>query len=248
MINAARFSIVGVPIVLACALLLTFGGAARAVELPTDIRVCKTRNNDIGFAVFAAPGRDKHPAVVLLHGARVIRHPHVFVAYAEHFAEMGFDTLVPSYSGTAEENRQTGPDIWTDELVDCIKQWRDGDRSDGRVGIMGFSEGGMTAVDIAGQDSKLAFIVAWYSRLGRHTRERVSRLPAFLEIHGAADKNIPVAEGTELVTFARGLGGTAEQEIYPDADHAFNLDTETPPVARANERAYRFIERTLAGK
>ena len=49
-------------------------------------------------------------------------------------------------------------------------------------------------------------------------------------------------------SFARSLGGTAEQTLYPDADHAFNLDTETPTVARANERAYRFIEKALAGK
>ena len=224
------------------------GGATLAADLPMDIRVCKTRHNDIGFAVFAAPGRGKHPAVVLLHGGRVIRSPHVWVTYAEQFAAMGIDTLVPSYSGTAEEDRVTGPDMWTDEVADCITQWRGSDRSDGRIGIMGFSAGGTTAVDVAGQDGKLAFVVSWYAGLGRHTKERVTHLPPFLQQHGTGDQRLPVAAGTELVEFARRLGGKAEQEIYPNMPHAFNLNLDTPIVRRANERAFRFIEQALAGK
>ena len=54
--------------------------------LDGDVVNAKVEGVFDGFAVFAAPGRDRHPAVMLLHGARVIRHPQVWVAYAEKFA------------------------------------------------------------------------------------------------------------------------------------------------------------------
>jgi hypothetical protein len=66
--------------------------------------------------------------------------------------------------------------------------------SSGRVGLMGFSNGGFIAV-AAAADPRISALVVFYGGVPEAVPDRLARLPPLLALHGQADRTIPIAEG-----------------------------------------------------
>jgi carboxymethylenebutenolidase len=52
---------------------------------------------------------------------------------------------------------------------------------------------------------------------------QVNHLPPLNELHGEADRSVPLAKGKELVSLARAVGAPAEQVTYPGREHGFDF-------------------------
>jgi carboxymethylenebutenolidase len=70
-------------------------------------------------------------------------------------------------------------------------------------------------------------------------------MPPLLEIHGEADRNVPVAKGEELVKLAQAVGAQAEQIVYPGRGHGFDFSDTDPMTADAVGRVARFFQARL---
>ena len=91
----------------------------------------------------------------------------------------------------------------------------------GHVGLLGLSNGGFLAVGTGAIDQRIGALVVFYGGIARPIRGEITRLPPLLELHGDADRTIPITQGRALVDRAKALGGEAEQIVYPGAGHGF---------------------------
>lgn len=112
--------------------------------------------------------------------------------------------------------------------------------SSGHVGLLGLSNGGFLAVGAAAIDQRIGAIVVSYGGIANPIKNEINRLPPLLELHGDADRVIPIAQGRALVDRAKALGGEAEQLVYPGAGHGFDLTNDD-----ARSHAIDFLRRQL---
>jgi carboxymethylenebutenolidase len=73
----------------------------------------------------------------------------------------------------------------------------------------------------------------------------VKHLPPLIELHGAADRNVPPAKGAELVKLGKAIGAEAEFVVYPGRPHGFDFSDTDPMIADAVEHVVRFFESRL---
>ena len=73
----------------------------------------------------------------------------------------------------------------------------------------------------------------------------MEHLPALLEIHGDADRNVPLAKGEELVALAKRLGAPAELVSYPGRTHGFDFSDTDPMTSDAIGRVVQFFQMRL---
>ena len=69
----------------------------------------------------------------------------------------------------------------------------------------------------------------------------VKHLPPLLELHGEADRNVPLREGERLVQLAKAAGGAAEQVTYPGKTHGFDFSDSDPATFDAIGRVTHFF-------
>jgi carboxymethylenebutenolidase len=74
---------------------------------------------------------------------------------------------------------------------------------------------------------------------------QVKHLPPLIELHGEADRNVPLAEGEELVKAGKAIGTEAEFVAYPGRQHGFDFSDTDPMTADAVGRVVRFFESRL---
>jgi carboxymethylenebutenolidase len=117
------------------------------------------------------------------------------------------------------------------------------DDSSGKVGLLGFSNGGFLAVQSAAADERVAALVVFYGGLPGGLE--IARLPPLLALHGDADRVIPLSSGQVIVDKAHALGGAAELAVYPGAGHGFDFHSERPDAREATERALSFLQQQL---
>jgi carboxymethylenebutenolidase len=106
--------------------------------------------------------------------------------------------------------------------------------------LLGLSNGGFLAVGTAAIDQRIGALVVFYGGIARPIKDEITRLPPLLEVHGDADRIIPITQGRALVDRAKALGGEAEQIVYPGAGHGFGLTSDD-----ARARAVDFLRRQL---
>jgi carboxymethylenebutenolidase len=133
--------------------------------------------------------------------------------------------------------------IWADRVHAVISYALARSESSGKVGLIGFSNGGFLAVQAAATDTHVAALVVFYG--GLPGKLEIAHLPPLLALHGDADRVIPLSSGQALVDKARALGGAAELAVYPGAAHGFDFRSERPDAREATERALSFLERQL---
>ena len=193
------------------------------------------------------------PAVLLLHEWWGLNEQ--IKGLARRFAEAGFAALAPELYARQGHKITADPQEAAALMSALSSQWvlRDLNqvtrhlRSQAfidptRVGAVGFSMGGLLALALAGHNSDLKAVSAFYAKVP--PVESVSYQLAPAQIHHAG-KDAWVTR-KEVDAFRLGLeqhGKSGEIYIYPDADHGFFNETR-PEVYRPQDAALAW-RRTL---
>ena len=119
----------------------------------------------------------------------------------------------------------------------------------GRIGVTGFSRGGMYTLLFAAQSREIKAAVLWYGQV------KVPKTPGvrtagpldvatqinspILGLYGEADSGIPVADVKEIEGVLKATGKTAEFVLYPGAPHGFSReDRQSTYRAEATKDAW----------
>ena len=205
---------------------------------------------------FRAPGDAKRPAALLLHGAGGFdRRIAEYNRYASALASQGIDAyLVYYYSDADERGMSQSGDIFTerypawaklvDDLADHLLTQKD---SNGKVGLVGFSNGGILATGASTLDPKINAAVIYYGTQPWPLRMEPKHFPPLLVLHGDADRVIPVTEGERLAVLANSLGAKVDFVVYEGEGHGFGPDIDGSSGGDAVERTIVFLKKELAG-
>jgi carboxymethylenebutenolidase len=222
-------------------------GAGQKISLPTPERM-------VQVTYFRAPGDEKRPAVLLLHGAGGFdRQIAAYDQYASALANNGIDAyLVYYYSAADQEGMRRGEEVFQNryvawakmvgDLADSLKKNKD---SNGKLGLIGFSNGGILASGASAIDRNISAAVIYYGGAPWSTLGPVNHFPPLLVLHGDADQIIPVREGKMLADFAEQFGAKVDLVIYPGESHGFGSRLESANGADALKRSIAFLRKEL---
>lgn len=229
--------------------------AGRALTVPTAERPVTVR-------LYTAPGETTRPAVVILHGRQGLEpFAAAYTRYATAIAGQGLDAYLVSYHSDADDKAMHSPDrayrqgtfdqrlqAWSQLVSEVVSFVLSRPASSGRVGLLGFSNGGYLAVASAAQDPRVAALVVLYGGVPGVLHDQLTRLPPRLALHGDADRNVPLSEGQALVVVARALGAPAELVVYPGAGHGFDFDPHSAEAEDTRHRVLAFLWQRLESK
>jgi carboxymethylenebutenolidase len=243
------------------------GIGALAIPVPTHAALpeelsAEADEGSVALTRHAADGGGKRPAVLVLHGNRGVElKPHAYERYADQLAAGGIDAYLVRYFTAADhqaldpktstretrEVYETGRfDGWTKRISSAVTAVLGRFDSSGRIGLLGFSLGGYIAADTAAHDERVRAVAVMYGGMPDAMVTHVKRLPPVLELHGEADRNVPLAKGKELVQLAKQVGAQAEMVIYPGKEHGFDFSDTDPMTADAIGRVVRFFQIQLS--
>ncbi|HWY61693.1 MAG TPA: dienelactone hydrolase family protein [Rhizomicrobium sp.] len=217
------------------------------LSLPTPERA-------VDVTYFRAPGDGLRPAALLLHGAGGFDGQIAnYDRYASELAKNGIDAyLVYYYSAADKAGMQRGDEVFqkryaawakmVDDLADSLEKKKD---SNGKVGLVGFSNGAILASGAGARDPKISAAVIYYGGAPWPTLGPVTRFPPLLILHGDADQIIPVREGHMLAEFAQERGAKVDLVIYPGESHGFGSRLATKNGADALKRTIAFLRQEL---
>jgi dienelactone hydrolase len=139
---------------------------------------------------------------------------------------------------------------WTEAVEDAVRYARSRPDVDGtRVGLVGFSLGAFLALSVAAEeDQKIAAVVDFFGGLPQERRDRLTKLPPALILHGDQDQTVPVREARLLGDWLEAHRSPGEVKIYRGVDHVFaraqgGLDLEA--LRDAQGRTAAFLEQYL---
>lgn len=214
-----------------------------------------TDEGDMTLSRYAAEGTERRPAVLLLHGSRGIEmKPAAYERHANALRAAGIDCYLVRYmteadvhilaNGDKQERERHDAarfDAWAKRISAAITAVLAQPDSSGRIGLLGFSLGGFVAAAAAARDERVSALVVLYGGLPEGMASQVKHLPPLLELHGEADSNVPLREGTRLVEFGKATGGEAEQVTYPGKKHGFDFSDTDPATFDAIGRVTGFF-------
>jgi carboxymethylenebutenolidase len=231
--------------------------AIASAAAPEQLSV-QANEGEVLLMRYAADRVGIRPAVLVLHGSRGIeRKPRAYERYAERLAESGIDVYLVSYFTAADheafasktstrdsrEAYETARyDGWAKRVASVVTAILARPDCSGNIGLLGFSLGGYVAADTAARDQRVRALVVMYGGMPETIVSGVERLPPLLEIHGDADRNVPLAKGEELVALARRLGAAAELVSYPGRAHGFDFSDTDPMTSDAIARVVQFFQ------
>lgn len=222
---------------LAALVLLALFPAADAAEIQGKSMTLPATERQVKVVYFRAPGDAKRPAALLLHGGGGFdRRIADYNRYASALANEGIDAYLVYYYSDADERGMSGfggGDVFTerypawaklvDDLADhLITQ----PQSNGKVGLVGFSNGGILATGASTLDPKINAAVIYYGTEPWPLKERAKRFPPLLVLHGDADRVIPVIAGHQLAALAQDVGAKVDLVIYPGEGHGFGANAD----------------------
>jgi carboxymethylenebutenolidase len=240
-------------LLLASLVLLALIPAVEAAEITGKAMTLPATERQVKVVYFRAPGDAKRPAALLLHGAGGFdRRIAEYNRYASALASQGIDAyLVYYYSDADERGMSQSGDIFTerypawaklvDDLADHLLTQKD---SNGKVGLVGFSNGGILATGASTLDPKINAAVIYYGTEPWPLKERAKRFPPLLVLHGDADQVIPVIAGHQLAALAQDVGAKADLVIYPGEGHGFGPNPNGNG-ADALKRTIAFLKKEL---
>ena len=238
--------------------LLGTSGAVRAAEITPQALTVDRSESRIAIKLFRALHDGKRPAVVILHTRQgLAQFSAVYDRYAQALATKNIDAVEMSYYDETDAAMMASSDravrqsyfsdhlpVWSRRVHDVVSFMTERRESSGRIGLLGFSNGGFLAVASAATDTRINGLVVFYAGLPDLTTS--GRLPPLLALHGDADPVIPLSSGQELIERAKALGGPAELVVYPGAGHGFDFDISRADAKDAFERAVHFLAQNLS--
>jgi carboxymethylenebutenolidase len=243
---------------LAAFVLLAFAApAAMGADIEGKKIMLPAKERQVHVTYFRAPGDAPRPAALLLHGAggfdrRIDDNNH----YAAMLAAQGVDAyLVYYYSDLDEKLMSNGINVFDDryphwaELVDDLADYLIKQKdSNGKVGLVGFSNGGILASGASMLDDKINAAVIYYGTDPWPLQKKLTRFPPLLILHGDADQIIDVQNGKELAAEAKALGAKVDLVIYPGQSHGFGADWKKKDATDAFNRTAAFLKTELQVK
>lgn len=227
---------------------------AQAAEIACRNMTLPAQERAVDVTYFRAPGDGPRPSALLLHGAggfdsRIANYHR----YASALADAGMDAyLVYYYSPSDEARLTTDRDLfasrflsWTRLVSDLAADIRKRPDANGKIGLVGFSNGGTLSAGAASLDPAISAAVIYYGAVPFPLKTPVERLPPLLILHGDADAIIPIDQGRKLADLAKSLKGTPELVIYPGERHGFGSRIDSDNGADALARTIAFLKQEL---
>ena len=239
------------------AILTLLASAASAADIQGQKIMLPAKERQVNVTYFRAPGDAPRPSALLLHGAggfdRQIANNN---RYAAALAAQGIDAyLVYYYSDLDDKMMSNGVNVFEDrypnwaKLVDDLADYLVTQKnSNGRVGLVGFSNGGILATGASTLDPKINAAVIYYGTDPWPLGVKAKRFPPLLVLHGDADQIIPVQNGKELAQEAKALGAKVDLVIYPGESHGFGARWDDKNATDALNRAVAFLKKELQVK
>lgn len=222
----------------------------------------QTSERRLEVTVFSAVGQFLHPAVILLHGYQCIEAcASDFERYALALAEQGIDTYVLKYYNDSDisalDNGHLDGDgyaarfhAWTVAVREAIELIRAQPLSNGRVALIGFSQGGRLAIASAANNPSISALVVFYARLPTPVELSIDirKLPPLLLLHGGADTVVPLRDGNAVFAKAQLLGAQSEMVVYPNAGHGFDFSADNEMAIDARRHVLAFLRSQIVHK
>ena len=249
----------------AIAPLIAANSAKAAIVAPDDGRVVAEEvtfpggeGSMSGYLAMPAKAEGKLPAVVVIHENRGL-NPHIEDVTRrlalEGFVAMAPDFLSPLGGTPADEDKARDlfaklkmPKVAVNAVAAAAYLRKD-QRTNGKVGVVGFCWGGGVANQLAVHDPSLAAAVAYYGQ--QPVAADVPKIKAKLMLHYAGldertNAGIPAFEKA-----LKSAGVPFQVYIYDGANHAFNNDTAAarynkPAADLAWSRTVAFLKESLA--
>jgi carboxymethylenebutenolidase len=215
----------------------------------------------VALTRYAADQTGRRPSVLLLHGSHGFElRPRAYERYANALSAKGIDAYLLRYltaadapvfesgSSTREKREayETGRfEGWAKRVSSVVTAVLARPDNSGRIGLLGFSLGGYVAADTAARDERIAALAVLYGGMPDAMVSQVKHLPPLIELHGEADRNVPLAKGEQLVKLGKAIGTEAEFVAYPGRHHGFDFSDTDPMTADAVGRVVRFFESRL---
>jgi carboxymethylenebutenolidase len=169
----------------------------------------------VALTRYAADRAEKRPGVIVLHGGR------------------GIELKPRAYERYADALNAAGIDVYFARYLTATDiQALDPKTSTGRSREVYETE-------------RIAALAVMYGGMPDAMVPEVKHLPPLVELHGDADRNVPLAKGQELVKLAKAVGSQAEQVTYPGREHGFDFSDTDPMTADAIARITRFFQSEL---
>lgn len=200
---------------------------------------------------FHAPGKAKRPAALLLHGGGSFdRRIKDYSSYASVLANAGIDAYLVYYYGDGQSafDYITSYVQWAKLVGDLADHLQQQPQSNGKVGLVGFSNGGILAAGAAALDPNINAAVIYYGAPPYWLRRQVDHYPPLLILHGDADAAIPADAGRELAHRAEEIGTAVDLVIYPEEAHGFGSNITARNGADALSRTVAFLQKQLLAR
>jgi carboxymethylenebutenolidase len=244
------------PKIAAAALSLTLTASA-AADIAGEKILLPARERQVHVTYFRAPEAGPRPAVMMLHGAGGFeRQIESYSHYAAQLASDGFDAYLVNYRSDGDmQQLAAGHDIFEDRIADWAKLVDDladylkaQKTSNGKVGLIGFSDGGTLTTAASALDQNITAAVVYYGMDSQLLGIEEKRFPPMLLLHGDADQTIPWMQSETLAQHVKALHASIEFVLYPGEKHGFGADTTKKHGADALQRTLAFLHQRLGVK
>lgn len=216
-------------------------------------------SHKLPVTLFSADAQGSHPAAILIHGYSCIEQcKDDYERYALALAKNGIDAYILEYYDAGDMAALAAGRLDGDGYAGRFKAWTRivreaaelvGSRagSNGRVALIGFSQGGRVAIASAANNPRIVSLAVFYARLpgADELNNDIKTLPPILIQHGNADTAVPLADGNALFQKAQELGGYVDMAVYPDQGHGFDFSATSAAAIEARRHLLSFIGHTL---
>jgi carboxymethylenebutenolidase len=240
--------------VLAAFVFMLTASAAGAADLSGEKITLPARERPVQVTLFRAPGDKPRGSVLMLHGAGGFdRQIDKYDRYAAAVAASGFDAYLVYYRSDSDMKRlAAGENVFeprlsdwatlVDDLADDLVKQKS---SNGKVALIGFSDGGTLSTGAAARDKNIAAAVVYYGTDSAYFGIEENRFPPMLLLHGDADTVIPWMNGERLAQHVKELKAPIEFVLFPGEKHGFGADTATKHGADALKRTLTFLHQHM---
>jgi len=245
-------------VLLAALALVATASAASAADIAGQKIQLPAKERQVSVTLFRAPGTASRASVLMLHGAGGFeRQAADYNRYASAVANSGFDAYLVNYRSDDDLKRlaKGGENVFearigdwaklVDDLADDLKTAKD---SNGKVGLIGFSDGGTLATGASALDPNVTAAVIYYGMDAANVGIEEKRFPPMLLLHGDADMTITWMNSELLAQHVKSLKAPVDFVLYPGEKHGFGADTTTKHGGDALARTLAFLHKNLNTK